>query len=81
MGEKEELLIVKKEGPDKLKFKVCDKNHNQWSPKKYEKIIANKDHNLIAYLFYDLYSMGYPMEKSYLKFKAMLNEPELFFLK
>jgi hypothetical protein len=77
---KEEILIVKKE-QDKLKFKVCDKNRNQWSPKKYEKIIPNKDYNLLAYLFFDLNSMNYPVEKAYLKFKTLLNEPELFFLK
>lgn len=78
--DKEELLIVKRE-QDKLKFKVCDKNNNQWSPKKYEKIIASKDHNLMAYLFYDLRSMGYPIDKAYLKFKSLLNDPELFFLR
>jgi hypothetical protein len=78
--EKEELLVVKKER-DKMKFKVCSRDTNGWSPKKYEKIIASKDYNLIAYLFYDLYSMGYPMEKAYLKFKSLLNDPELFFLK
>jgi hypothetical protein len=78
--EKEELLIVKRER-EKLKFKVCEKNHNQWSPKKYEKIIASKDYNLLAYLFYDLNNMGYPIEKAYLKFKSLLNDPELFFLR
>jgi hypothetical protein len=78
--EKEEILIARKEN-DKLKFKVCDRNRNQWTPKKYEKIIASRDFNMLAYLFYDLYSMGYPVEKAYLKFKDMLNEPELFFLK
>jgi len=75
-----EILVVKKE-QDKMKFKVCDRMTNGWSPRRYEKIIANKDYNLIAYLLYDLHSMGYPIEKSFHKFKSMLSEPELFFLK
>jgi len=74
-----EILIVKRER-DKLKIKVCDKETNRWSPSKYEKIIANKDYNLLAFLLYDLNSMGYNVEKAYTKFKAILNEPELFFL-
>jgi len=77
---KDEILVVKK-SKDKLKFKVCDREVNHWSPSKYEKVIANKDYNLIAYLFYDLYSMGYDIDRAYSKFKTFLNEPELFFLK
>lgn len=75
----EEILVVKKAG-DKMKFKICDKGTNNWSPKKYEKIIASRDFNLLAFLFYDLHSMGYPVERAYLKYKNMLDEPE-FFLK
>jgi hypothetical protein len=81
---KEEILVVRKEkgrGNDKLNIKVCDKETNKWSPSRYEKIIASKDYNLLAYLFYDLNSMGYNIEKAYLKFRTLLNEPELFFLK
>ena len=77
---KDEILVVKKKGNTKMKFKVCDKNKNSWTPKRYEKIIPSKDYNLLAYLFYDLYSMGYPVEKAHLKFKDMLSKPDLFFL-
>jgi hypothetical protein len=78
---KEEILAVKKtrDSPN-LKIKVCDKEVNRWSPPRYEKIIKSRDYNLLAYLFYDLNNMGYNIEKAYFKFKAMLNEPELFFL-
>lgn len=77
---KDELLVAKKT-KGKMKFKVCNREHNSWSPSKYEKIIANKDFNLLAYLFYDLYSLGYPVEKAYQKFRELVNEPDLFFLK
>jgi hypothetical protein len=77
---KEEILVVKKDR-DKIKFKVCEKETNQWSPPKYEKIIASKDYHLLAYLFYDLYSMGYNVDKAFSTFKSLLNEPDLFFLK
>ena len=75
-----ELLIAKKD-KDKMKFKVVKRHTAGWSPNKYEKIIANKDYHLLAYLFYDLYSMGYPIEKAYNEFKKLVNEPDLFFLK
>jgi hypothetical protein len=77
---KDELLVVKKT-KDKMKFKVCDKEKNKWSPSRYEKVIAGKDYNLLALIFLDLNSMGFNVEKAYLKFKSMLNEPDLFFLK
>lgn len=77
---KDELFIVRKDN-DKLKMKVVSKENKGWSPSKYEKIIANKDYNLLAYLFYDLDSMGYNIEKAFRKFKELKNEPDLFFLK
>jgi len=77
----EEILVVKREkGSDKVKFKVCNKEFNKWSHPSYEKVIAGKDYNLIAYLFYDLEHMGYPIEKSIEKFRKLQNKPELFFL-
>lgn len=75
-----ELLIVKKER-DKLKFKAVQKQTAGWSPNKYEKVIKSKDYHLLAYLFYDLFSMGYPIEKAYNEFRKLANEPDLFFLK
>ena len=78
---KEILIASKHKGNDKMKFKVTDKETNRWSPARYEKIIASRDYNLLAYLFYDLNSMGYPIDKAYLKFKQLIEEPELFFLK
>ena len=79
---KDEILIVKKEKiGDKLKFKICKKETHGWSPRKYEKVIANRDPNLLAYLFLDLENMGYKVTKAYAKYKKMLNEPDLFFLK
>ena len=80
MKEKEEILIVQRKA-DKLKFKVCDKNTNQWSPRKYEKIIASRDYNLLALVLYDLNSMGYPVSKAYTQFKKLSGDPDLFFLK
>jgi hypothetical protein len=80
MTEKEELLVVKKAG-DKLKFKVCDKETNKWSPHRYEKIIANRDYNLLAFLFFDLNNMGYKVHSAYRKFLELTNDPDLFFLK
>jgi hypothetical protein len=80
MGE-ELLVVTKNKQKDRLKIKVVNKEHNSWSPSKYEKIIASRDYNLLAYLFYDLNAMGYNVQKAYAKFKEMLNEPELFFLK
>ncbi len=77
---KEEILVVKKD-KENMKFKVCTKETNQWSPSRYEKIIKNKDFNLLAYLFFDLKRMGYNIEKAYAKYKALFDEPELFFLK
>lgn len=77
---KDELLIVSKE-KEKLKFKVVEREVNRWSPERYSKIIKNKDFNLIAYLLYDLYCMGYPIDKAHAKFREMINEPDLFFLK
>ena len=79
----EDILIVKKEkGKDRstMRFKVVEKVHHSWNPSKYEKIIANKDYDLLAYLFYDLHSFGFPIEKAYIKFKEFINKPELFFL-
>jgi hypothetical protein len=78
---RDELLIVRKEKRDRMKFKVVDKETNKWSPSRYEKVIANKDYNLLAYLFYDLHNMGYNVEKAYAKFRQLFNEPDLFFLK
>lgn len=78
----EEILVVKKgEGNNRIKFKLVKRHNAGWSPNRYEKVITSKDYNQIAFLFYDLYSMGYDIRKAYEKFKSMLNEPELFFLK
>lgn len=77
-----EILVVKKDKHrDRMKFKVANKETNRWSPSKYEKIIINRDTNLLAYLFFDLNSMGYNVDKAYAKYKELLHEPELFFLK
>jgi hypothetical protein len=79
--EKEEILVVKKQN-DKMKFKVCNKESNRWSPSRYEKIIKSKDYNLLALLFYDLNSMGYPINRAYSRFKELsTSDPDLFFLK
>jgi len=80
MTEKEEILVVKKDKGN-IKVKVCDKEINKWSPSRYAKIIKSKDFNDLALLLYDLHSMGYPIEKAYLKFKSFFNDPSLFFLK
>ena len=75
----EDVLITSKKF-DKVKVKVVKQANNNWSPAKYEKIIKGKDFNLLAFLFYDLHNMGYPIEKAYGKYKNLLNEPDLFFL-
>ena len=79
MAENNDILILKRQH-DTLKAKVVKTARNDWSPAKYEKIIKGKDFNLLAFFFYDLHNMGYNIEKSYGKYKALLNEPELFFL-
>jgi hypothetical protein len=78
----EEILIAKKEH-DNLKFKVTDKKRGQWTPSRYEKIIAGRDYNLLALLFLDLENMGYKIDAAYHKFKQLKSEetPELWFLK
>lgn len=76
----EEILVVKKE-KEKLKFKVCNQEKNRWSPKKYEKIIKSKDFNELAFLFFDLHNMNYPIERAFIKFKSFFNDPSLFFLR
>lgn len=80
MDNETELLVVKKDR-ERLKFKTVKRHHAGWSPNKYEKIVSGKDYHLLAYLFYDLFSMGYPIEKAYNEFKRLANEPDLFFLK
>jgi hypothetical protein len=86
---KEEILVVKKEH-DKLKVKVCDRSMKRWktgykndldSSSKYEKVIANRDYNLLAYLFYDLDNLGYNVRKAFARFVELQGDPELFFLK
>jgi len=77
--DKEDIMVVKRQH-DKLKVKIVKNANNDWSPAKYEKIIKGKDFNLLAFFLYDLHSMGYNIEKTYGKYKALLNEPELFFL-
>ena len=76
---KDDILIVKRQY-DRMKVKVVQTAKNNWSPAKYEKIIKGMDFNLLAFFFYDLHNMGYNIEKAYGKYKALLNEPELFFL-
>jgi len=75
-----ELLVVKKD-KDRLKFKAVKAVNRNWNPPRYMKVIKNKDFNQIAFLFYDLHQMGYPIDKAYGKFKSLFDEPELFFLK
>ena len=76
-----EILIATKEKMDKVKIKVTNKEVNRWAPSKFQRIVNGKDSNELAYLFFDLNSMGYPILKAYSKFTSMLREPELFFLK
>jgi len=75
-----EILVVKKDR-DAIRFKVADKETNKWGPNRYEKVIANRDYNLLAYLLFDLDNMGFPIQKAIEKFRALKNDPELFFLK
>jgi hypothetical protein len=77
----EEILVVKKDrNKEKLHIKITDRHNRGWTPNRYLKIIPNKDFNRLAELFFDLYKMGYNIDKAYLKFKDFLNEPDLFFL-
>ena len=75
-----EVLVAKKDR-DAIKIKVADRETNRWSPSKYEKVIANRDYNLLAFLFWDLEKMGFPIEKAINRFRALKDDPELFFLK
>jgi len=81
MVKDKEILIAMKERSGKIKVKVCKKEVNRWAPSKYEKMIDSKDYNQLAYLFFDLNSMGYNIQKAYHKFKSLASEPDLFFLK
>jgi len=79
---KEEVLIVRKQKKkDNLKIKVCMKHTSGWSASSYERIIKTRDYNLLSFLFYDLMTMGYPIDKAFAKYKEMKEEPELFFLR
>jgi len=78
--EKDNELMVIKRQQERLKIKIVKTVKNNWSPAKYEKIIKGRDFNILAFFFYDLHNMGYNIEKAYGKYKALLNEPELFFL-
>jgi hypothetical protein len=80
MGE-DILVVKKKKGNDKMKFKVVQRQRNNWTPSKYEKVISGRDYNLLALLLCDLQSMGFDIEKAFSKFKTLTNDPELFFLK
>lgn len=77
---KEELLVVKG-NRDRLNFKVCGREHNNWSPARYQKVISGRDFNLLAILFCDLSNMGFNIDKAYGRYKRLINEPDLFFLK
>jgi len=77
--DKDDIMVVKRQH-DRMKVKIVKSAKNDWSPAKYEKIIKGKDFNLLAFFFYDLHNMGYNIEKTYGQYKALLNEPELFFL-
>lgn len=77
----DEVLVVRKDrGSDKMRLKVVEKKFNNWAPPRYQKVLSNKDFRNIAFLLYDLNNMGYPIEKAYMHFKRLLNEPDLFFL-
>jgi hypothetical protein len=75
-----ELLIASKKG-DKINFKAVSRRTNAWSPAHYTYQLTDKDAEKLAYLLFDLHRMGYPMEKAFEKFRAMIKEPELFFLR
>jgi hypothetical protein len=78
----DEILITKKDKwSNELKFRVTDKRHNSWMPTKYQNIVINKDYNTLAFLFYDLHCQGYPIDKAYEKFRGIIREPQLFFMK
>jgi len=81
MNKDTEVLIARKEKAEKIRVKICKKEVSRWSPSKYEKMIDGKDYNQLAYLFFDLNLMGYNVQKAYNKFKSLLSEPDLFFLK
>lgn len=73
----EEILIVRKEKwAPQLKIKVTDRRTHGWAPSKYEKVIGNKDYNNLAFLFYDLSRMDYPVDKAYKKFKNLVEKPD-----
>jgi len=70
-------------GKDRDKLKVEVRNKGTYE-KAYKKVIAGKDYNLLAILFFDLHLMGFNIDKAYSKFNSMvkeINEPDLFFLK
>jgi hypothetical protein len=85
-----ELLLARKKGPN-LIFRNLKAKSDIWNAESFgssgkimdfEAVIKNKDANLIAYLFWDLKRLGYPINAAFEKFKKLQEEePDLFFLR
>lgn len=77
----EDILFYKKVD-NGIKFVITEKRANSRMEDTYKKTVINKDYNSLAFLFYDLWTQGYPIEKAYNKFKEFINDKDgLFFTK
>jgi len=84
-----ELLVARKKDSN-LTVRVIRRKKDDWGPESwgssgkdmnFEVVIRNHDPNLIAYLLYDLKNQGFPIEKAIIKFRELLEKPDLFFLR
>ena len=83
-----ELLIARKKDSN-LIFRNIKRKSENWTPEdfgssgkdqNFEMIIKNKDPTLLAYLLFDLQRLGFNIDKAIVKYKDLMNKPDLFFL-
>ena len=74
-----ELLIVKSNG-NEGKFKVVDAKNNMKHDLKYEKLIYARNAETLSFVFNDLETLGYPVEKAFKMYRLRKKrDPDIFF--
>ena len=74
-----ELLIVKSKG-NEGKIKVVDAKNNMRHDLKYEKLIFGRNVETLSFVFDDLDTLGYPIEKAFKMYRLRKkSELNLFF--
>jgi len=83
-----ELLVARKKDSN-LIFRNIKRKKEQWSAEdfgssakdsNFEMVIKNKDSNLLAYLLFDLNRLGFNIDKAIVKYRELMDKPDLFFL-